>query len=282
MVQNQSQSIVEDFDKQSKEHIELDSQILNHKENKTKSSPLSHLSTLINPTNHFLKKNPSPKILETHMIQLKDSDPKYLSIKESFIFNNYQPNIQAILKLQMPTKLEKAHEKHKKKLAKKIGKNVEDVTHKMYHGTTSAFKCKLLTENNIKLDSMKAIGEEITSHNIDVIEEDPEIVGPKEKSKLNFCNKEQCGACGISREGNRIKYARVGGLFTLFSRRRMWFARDPAVSLGFCGYNNDIKTMFVIDVINATHDNVIVKSDEMAALPRYLILFELQNNFYYF
>ncbi|CAG8514632.1 9047_t:CDS:2 [Diversispora eburnea] len=259
----QSQSIVEDFDKQSKEHIVLDPQILNHKENKTKSSPLSHFSTLIISKNHFSKKSLSSKISETHMIQLKNSDPEYLSIKESFIFNNYQPNIQAILKLQMPTKLEKAHEKYKKKLAKKLGKNVEDITHKMYHGTTSALECRLLAENNIKLESLNVTGKEIINYNADVIEEDPEIV---EKSKLNFCNKEQCGVCGISREGNRIKYARVGGLFTLFSRRKMWFARDPAVSSGFCGYSGVIKTMFVIDVINMAHDNVIVKSNEMFTL----------------
>ncbi|CAG8505283.1 16023_t:CDS:2 [Acaulospora colombiana] len=206
----------------------------------------------------FSRKPQSQKILTTQMIQLDESDPDYISIKEGFgiNLNSTRANILAIMKLQMPTKLEKAHEKYKKKMTKKLGMDAEEFTHKMHHGTKSSAGCDL---------RRFIMNFEAGESGFGNVEYDP-----------TFC-KENCGVCGIAQCGNKRKYARTK---SLFKRNRMWFAKDPSVSLGFCnyGYKDTIKGMFIVDVIHKRDEHIIITTKERATLPRYLIIFEVPVN----
>ncbi|CAG8492150.1 17087_t:CDS:2 [Acaulospora morrowiae] len=224
----------------------------------------------------FSRRPRPPEVLTTRMIQLDESDPEYISIKEGFKFNanSMKANILAIMKLQMPTKLERAHEKHKRKMAKRFGKREEEVTRRMHHGTKSFTGCDLIrnfetdenNDNGINGSTDSAEGSTSGSTG-----------GNSLKTKPNydptFC-KENCGVCGIAQCGNKRKYARTK---SLFRKNRMWFAKDPSVSLGFCnyGYKGIIKGMFIVDVVNKLDDHIIITTKEKATLPRYLVIFEV-------
>ncbi|CAG8607189.1 11188_t:CDS:2, partial [Ambispora gerdemannii] len=72
-------------------------------------------------------------------------------------------------------------------------------------------------------------------------------------SSAPSCNS-NCGVCGIVREGNKGAYSNHGG--------RMWFAKNSAVSLGYCD-GKEVKTMFMVDVLaQQPNDILIVDKDE--------------------
>ncbi|CAG8619926.1 11417_t:CDS:2, partial [Ambispora leptoticha] len=79
-----------------------------------------------------------------------------------------------------------------------------------------------------------------------------------------FCEK-SCGMCGIVKEGNRKIFSRYSG--------KMWFAASSSISLSYCG-NNDVKAMFVIDVVHVACSSIIIVDQDEATLPRYLIIFQ--------
>ncbi|CAG8820835.1 39143_t:CDS:2 [Gigaspora margarita] len=115
-----------------------------------------------------------PNVENTQMTVLNDQDQDYIIVKRMFFSDIPRAEIKGIIRLDMPTKLIKSHEKFKKKIAKKSGLKTENITHSMFHGTTSSFDCN------------------------------PErfLQGNRE-----FCKK-GCGVCGIAKQGNKKKYSK--------------------------------------------------------------------------
>ncbi|CAG8808155.1 16435_t:CDS:2, partial [Gigaspora rosea] len=67
----------------------------------------------------------------------------------------------------------------------------------------------------------------------------------------NFC-KSGCGLCGIVQQGNRK-----------ISAKRMWFAQQSGMSLGYCNRGIKVKVMFVIDCVAITQPkNVFITCKE--------------------
>ncbi|CAG8520805.1 9648_t:CDS:2 [Ambispora gerdemannii] len=80
------------------------------------------------------------------------------------------------------------------------------------------------------------------------------------------CAAGNCGVCGILREGNKSAYSkREGG--------RMWFAKNAAVSLGYCD-GKQVKTMFMVDVLAKQRNDIVIVSKDEETLPRFLIIFQ--------
>ncbi|CAG8627526.1 uncharacterized protein OCT59_025464 [Rhizophagus irregularis] len=227
----------------------------------TKKSFSSRLTQLIrrDPTKNYFKPSQKPKkINKTEMILLDPTDPKYISIKSSFVGRPLsQSKILGIFELRMPTKLEERHEAYKKSLSKKTKKNIKDITHRMFHGTTS--NC-----------SPERFIEELIFNK----EKDEEIVSEYHVER-KFCEKD-CGLCGIVQQGNRTKYTKTK---CLFKKNRMWFANDPYTSLYYCNgvVLKSVKSMFVVDVIKKNLGEILIVNKERATLPRFLILFELSE-----
>ncbi|CAG8490260.1 8284_t:CDS:2 [Funneliformis caledonium] len=224
--------------------------------NKSFSSRLKHLIHR-NSSNSSLSSSPiQPKTQKTQMILLNPTDPNYILVKSLFKGRPLSlSKVLGIFELHMPTKLERLHEAYKRKLSKKTGENIEKLTHRMFHGTTSNLTCSFIDEwNNCNIESAG---------------------GHIERT---FCEK-YCGLCGIIQHGNKTKYTRTK---SLFKRNRMWFANDPCTSLYYCnnGYNeNDIiKSMFIVDVIEKTPKGILVVNKDKATLPRFLILFEMSGS----
>ncbi|CAG8454369.1 2143_t:CDS:10 [Diversispora eburnea] len=118
-----------------------------------------------------------------------------------------QSNIKGIIRLNMPSKLVQVHENYKMKVAKKLGVSTDNVTHTMFHGTTSSFDCdpeRFLMDNN-----------------------------------LNFCKK-GCGCCGIAKKGNR-KNALISNDYTNTNARTQgcYFVQAEYRSLD--GTDNNLK-----------------------------------------
>lgn len=141
--------------------------------------PLTTITTnslpITTSSNHNYDKRGKKNSLErTRMSILHEHDPDYAVVKGMFFSDIPRANIKGIIRLNMPTKLVQVHENYKVKVAKKMGVPTDNVTHTMFHGTTSAFDC------------------------------DPErfLMGND-----NFCKK-GCGCCGIARKGNRKQYSR--------------------------------------------------------------------------
>ncbi|GES93469.1 hypothetical protein GLOIN_2v1684586 [Rhizophagus clarus] len=227
----------------------------------TKKSFSSRLTQLIrrDPTKNSSNPSQKPtKIYKTEMILLNPTDPKYISIKSSFKGRPLsQSKILGIFELRMPTKLEERHETYKKSLSKITKKSIKEVTHQMFHGTTS--NC-----------SPERFIEELIYNQ----EKDEEIVKEYHVER-KFCGKD-CGLCGIIQQGNRTKYTKTK---SLFRKNRMWFANDPYTSLYYCNgvVLKSVKSMFVVDVIKKNPGEVLIVNKERAALPRFLILFELSE-----
>jgi len=122
------------------------------------------------------------------MIKLDPTDPNYISVRSLFKGRPLsQSKILGIFELRMPTKLEKLHEAYKRKLSKQTGQTIENITYRMFHGTTSNFNC-------------------YPQRFIDGGEE------------TRFCEKD-CGLCGIVQHGNKTKYTRTKSLFKRNSKR---------------------------------------------------------------
>ncbi|RIA89851.1 hypothetical protein C1645_824177 [Glomus cerebriforme] len=79
-----------------------------------------------------------------------------------------------------------------------------------------------------------------------------------------FC-KIGCGVCGIAQEGNRTKYSHY--------TQRMWFANNSATSLSYCS-NNNVKAMFVVDVVSPLPNSILIIEKDEATIPKYLIVFQ--------
>ncbi|CAG8483540.1 6445_t:CDS:2 [Ambispora gerdemannii] len=154
------------------------------------------------------------KLEKTQITILDENDLAYIRVARRFNKSlKTSKNIKAILRLQMPFYLVQRHLEYKEKVAKeKRGCELKDVTHRMYHGT------KITRKNHVGLE------------NIDEYHA--------------FCTERTCGLCGITFCGNKISYSNFVHLGNL-----MWFANDPKTSSYYCGYNEPINAMFVVDVV---------------------------------
>ena len=108
-----------------------------------------------------------------------------------------QSKILGIFELRMPTKLEKRHEAYKRKLSRRTGESTQNITHRMFHGTTS--NC-----------SPQRFIEDLNFEEFNYNEEKGE--GKECDVERKFCEKD-CGLCGIIQEGNKTKYTRTKSLF---------------------------------------------------------------------
>ncbi|CAB4432834.1 unnamed protein product [Rhizophagus irregularis] len=201
------------------------------------------------------------KIQKTEMILLNQNDPNYISVKSSFKGRPLsQSKILGIFELRMPTKLEKRHEAYKKNLSKRTGKSIKEITHRMFHGTTSYCTPERFVE-------------ELSYSQ----ENEEEEIKERFHVERKFCEKD-CGLCGIVQQGNKTKYTKTK---SLFKKNRMWFANDPCTSLYYCNgvVVKSVKTMFVVDVIKKAPKGILIVNKEKATLPRFLILFEMSGNF---
>ncbi|CAG8822798.1 26569_t:CDS:1, partial [Racocetra persica] len=135
----------------------------------TRSSNLSRTSLPTSDIYSYI-----PIVETTQMTILCEQDQDYVIVKKMFFADIPRAEIKGIIRLDMPTKLVKAHEKYKKRIAKKTGIKIEYITHSMFHGTTSSFECN----------------------------PDRFLQGNSE-----FCKK-GCGVCGIIRQGNKKKYSK--------------------------------------------------------------------------
>lgn len=169
----------------------------------------------------------------TKLKTLSPKDEEYIEIKKLFQVGLPNKNILGIIRLQMPTRLIKAHEQFKKELSQNNNNVSESVIcHRMFHGTKTAFICKPQHFINNKCALFCKIG---------------------------------CGVCGIVQEGNKTKYSRYN--------QRMWFANNSATSLSYCSSNN-VKAMFVVDVVSTSPNSILIIEKDEATIPRYLIVFQ--------
>ncbi|CAG8669010.1 9616_t:CDS:2 [Funneliformis mosseae] len=183
-------------------------------------------------------KNTLP-LVKSQLTLLKIYDPDYITVKNMFYSEIPRAIIKAIIRLDMPTKLVKDHEKYKSKFAKLHGnKSVDDITFSMFHGTTTLFDCdprRFADPNYCSLDNKV------------------------------FCKK-GCGMCGIIQHGNRKKFSKHG--------KKMWFAHSALISRDYTDSNSYTKVMFVIDIVAEEHNWILVVNRDKATLPRFMIIFE--------
>ncbi|GBB85306.1 hypothetical protein RclHR1_11870007 [Rhizophagus clarus] len=230
----------------------------------TKKSLSSRLTQLIrrDPKKNSSSSNPSQKptkIHKTEMILLNETDPNYTLVKSLFKGRPLsQSKILGIFELHMPTKLEKRHEAYKKSLSKRTGKSIEEITHRMFHGTISNCSPERFVE---ELNYSQENEEEEVKESFHV--------------ERKFCEK-NCGLCGIVQQGNKTKYTRTK---SLFKKNRMWFAKDPCTSLYYCNgvLVKSVKTMFVVDVVKKASNGILIVNKDKATIPRFLILFEMSE-----
>ncbi|CAI2162652.1 6945_t:CDS:2 [Funneliformis geosporum] len=184
-------------------------------------------------------KNILPPLVNTQLTLLKRHDPDYITVKNMFYSEIPRAIIKAIIRLDMPTKLVKDHEKYKSKIAKLYEKkSVDDVTFSTFHGTTTLFDCdpgRFADSNYCSLENKV------------------------------FCKK-GCGMCGIIQHGNRKKFSKHG--------KKMWFAYSALISRDYTDSNSYTKVMFVIDVVAKEHNWILVVNKNKATLPRFMIIFE--------
>ncbi|CAG8597978.1 17999_t:CDS:2 [Rhizophagus irregularis] len=171
-------------------------------------------------------------IRRTKLKTLSPKDEEYIEIKKLFQAGLPNKNILGIIRLQMPTRLIKAHEQFKRELAQNNITSESQICHRMFHGTKTAFICKPQHFINNKCALFCKIG---------------------------------CGVCGIVQEGNKTKYSRYN--------QRMWFANNSATSLSYCSSNN-VKAMFVVDVVSTSPNSILIIEKDEATIPRYLIVFQ--------
>ncbi|CAG8636505.1 hypothetical protein C2G38_2090946 [Gigaspora rosea] len=118
--------------------------------------------------------------------------------------------------------------------------------------------------------------------NIRVFHGTKHICNPKRfisNPKAEFCNS-GCGVCGIAQNGNKIAFSRD---------RRLWFANNSSVSLGYCNngyqmsygngkngakYGTVENAMFIVELITHLPGPVFTLDSEAATLPKYLIIFQ--------
>ncbi|CAJ0761644.1 24819_t:CDS:2 [Entrophospora sp. SA101] len=113
---------------------------------------------------------------KTIVIPLKMNDHDYMVTQQHFRVGLPAAKILTILRLQMPSRLVEAHEKHKKQIAKNGNRNLESVTHKMFHGTRVC--CNVVRYGGLAV--------------------------------WDFC-KANCGVCGIATNGNSRKFSKHQG-----------------------------------------------------------------------
>ncbi|CAG8459511.1 6219_t:CDS:1 [Cetraspora pellucida] len=135
----------------------------------TRTSNLSRISLPTSDIYSYI-----PTVEATQMTVLCEQDQDYIIVKRMFFTDIPRAEIKGIIRLDMPTKLVKAHDKYKQRIAKKTGLKIEYITHAMFHGTTSSFDCN------------------------------PErfLQGNGELCKKG------CGVCGIVRQGNKKKFSK--------------------------------------------------------------------------
>ncbi|CAG8546499.1 15065_t:CDS:2 [Funneliformis mosseae] len=86
-----------------------------------------------------------------------------------------------------------------------------------------------------------------------------------------FCA-ESCGMCGIIQKGMLKEVSRQ-------NPRKLWFAKNARISLEYCRYGNEnLFTMFVVDVVNAQEAEILVIDNNEATLPRFLIIFKVKGS----
>nr|CAG8583039.1 12486_t:CDS:2 [Entrophospora candida]CAG8592021.1 12781_t:CDS:2 [Entrophospora candida] len=116
------------------------------------------------------------KSKKTIVIPLKMNDHDYMVTQQHFRVGLPAAKILTILRLQMPSRLVEAHEKYKKQIAKNGNRNLESVTHKMFHGTRVC--CNVVRYGGLAV--------------------------------WDFC-KANCGVCGIATNGNSRKFSKHQG-----------------------------------------------------------------------
>ncbi|CAB4398390.1 unnamed protein product [Rhizophagus irregularis] len=197
----------------------------------------SQYSVPNNKSKSIISESNFPLLTRTQMILLKKSDNDYITVKKMFYSEIPRGVIKGIIRLDMPSKLIKLHEKYKNKVAKLAGKNVDDVTYSMFHGTTTSTGCDpdRFLERNYPL------------------------------SEKSFCKK-GCGMCGIIQNGNRKKFSK--------HNKKMWFANSALISRDYTDGNHHTKVMFVVDIVAQEHNYILVVNKNKATLPRFMILFD--------
>nr|CAG8594609.1 13531_t:CDS:2 [Entrophospora candida] len=87
------------------------------------------------------KSTPPKKINKTRLILLSETSDEYKGLKEKFQYERPLKNsgVRYILKLEMPSKLTKSHERYKKIVARLNNLSVDEVTRSAFHGTFSAY-----------------------------------------------------------------------------------------------------------------------------------------------
>ncbi|KAG9294076.1 hypothetical protein G9A89_001317 [Geosiphon pyriformis] len=173
--------------------------------------------------------------LSTTKLTLLDTDNiDYDIVHKKFISRLSNITIKAIFRLQMPKSIVDQHLNLKKTMSGSSTWGPNNVTRKMFHGTKYLCDPTILIQN-----------------------------------KTPTCTT-GCGMCGIIREGNR-------GIYSHYQQSkylRMWFADDPQISLGYCGGNYGLKSMFMVDVLSPQAQNILIIADDAATLPKFLVIFQ--------
>ncbi|CAJ0842258.1 9302_t:CDS:2 [Entrophospora sp. SA101] len=176
---------------------------------------------------------------ETRLTILSINDPDYIKFRNILISEIPKSNVKGVIKIDMPTKLLKNHEKYKKNISKKTGLPLEKITHQVFHGTTTRFGCnpeRFLVNHNFY----------------------------NENYDCKFCKK-GCGMCGILQYGNKKQLSKHS--------KKMWFAHSTLVSRHYTGFNS-IKVMFVVEVVSKDNNWILVVRKNKATLPKFMIIFE--------
>ncbi|RIA89907.1 hypothetical protein C1645_771205 [Glomus cerebriforme] len=181
----------------------------------------------------IISENYLPPLTKTQMIVLKKNDPDYITVKNMFYSEIPRGIIKGIIRLDMPFKLIKVHEKYKSKVAKLSGKSVDDVTFSMFHGTTTLFGC------------------------------DPYRFLEKDYTDKSFCKK-GCGMCGIIQHGNRKKFSK--------HNKKMWFAHSALISRDYTDANQPTKVMFVVDIVAEEHNWILVVNKNKVRIYHIIIM----------
>ncbi|CAG8592338.1 11629_t:CDS:2, partial [Ambispora gerdemannii] len=72
------------------------------------------------------------------------------------------------------------------------------------------------------------------------------------KDKRNCMS--ECGMCGIAAKGNKCSFSHYG--------KKMWFAKNPEISLSYCSGKSKLKAMFAVDVISKEQSEILIISNE--------------------
>ncbi|CAG8577008.1 12334_t:CDS:2 [Ambispora gerdemannii] len=177
---------------------------------------------------------------QTKITLLDIEEPIFQELRDQFTMAIPEATVTRILKIEMPERIIKRHQKFAAKMSKKHKTDLQTITHSMFYGATY-YCCDPIT---------------------------------RLETKAELCENKECTMCGILRKGNKMRKAK--NRWWWWKKSAISSSNDPANSLTDSLKQRDQHPyiMFVLDVLSPLPGYTLKVFNKAATIPKYLIIFE--------